>query len=317
MASASPSGLPASPQPSALRRWAFAGFDRLLGASPMFMGIVNSTPDSFSDGGAFADPQQAVDRALALVDQGADLLDIGGESTRPGADLVPAAVELRRVLPVIERLRSRTAVPISIDTTKAEVARAALQSGADIVNDISGLTFDPDMAAVCAEARAGVICMHIQGTPQTMQLDPRYEDVVGEIRSFLSSRLDWLAQQGIPRERVVLDPGIGFGKTPEHNREILNHVADFRSLDRPVCVGHSRKRFLKALLQRPLDERLFATVGVSVALALQQTDIIRVHDVSASRDAVLACTAILCSGSPAGQISPFFKNETISGEQTP
>ena len=275
------------------RNWEFGSRRFELGRFPLLMGIVNVTPDSFSDGGQWFDAEAAVQHALQLVEDGADLLDIGGESTRPGADPVPVDGELRRVIPVIERLASRTQVPISIDTSKAEVARAALAAGAAVVNDISGLTFDPQMPKVCAESGAGVVCMHIQGTPQTMQANPHYEDIVREIRDYFRSRLTMLEQEGIPRERIVLDPGIGFGKTAEHNLEILSHVRVFHELGRPVLIGHSRKRFLKKVLGRPLDEFSFGTVGVSLALALQSVDLLRVHDVRATRDALLAFHAVV------------------------
>ncbi|MCH7987599.1 MAG: dihydropteroate synthase [Planctomycetes bacterium] len=256
------------------------------------MGIVNVTPDSFSEGGDHCDSDAAVRHALQLAEQGADFLDIGGESTRPGADPVPLHEELRRVIPVVERVASETKVPVSIDTTKAEVARQAIDAGAVIVNDISGLTFDDEMPAVCRETGVGVICMHIRGTPQTMQNDPHYENVVEEIREFFERRLDALEAAGIPRERVVLDPGIGFGKTAEQNIEILSNIPRFRSLGRPVLIGHSRKRFLGKVLGRAVDERTQGTVGITVALAAQGTDIIRVHDVAANRDALLAWDAI-------------------------
>jgi dihydropteroate synthase len=279
-------------------RWVICGRSLDFTRAPLLMGILNVTPDSFSDGGRFSDPDAAVAQALALVADGADIIDVGGESTRPGAVPVNEAEEFRRVVPVIERIATQSPVLISIDTTKSAVARAAIAAGAQIVNDISGLTFDPAMPRLCADTGVGVVCMHIRGTPQTMQDDPRYDDVVNEVREFLSRRLTSLEQQGIPRERVVLDPGIGFGKTAGHNVEILSHIARFRDLGRPVCIGHSRKRFLKRLLNREVDERLFATVGVSVAVALQGAEIIRVHDVAATRDAILACRAIL-GGEPA------------------
>ncbi|MGH7199602.1 MAG: dihydropteroate synthase [Planctomycetaceae bacterium] len=275
-----------------LRTWAFGRRHYELGRFPLLMGIVNVTPDSFSDGGEFLSSEAAVRHALDLVDQGADLLDIGGESTRPGAAVVPVDEELRRVLPVIKRLARETDVPLSIDTTKAEAARQALLAGAEIVNDISGLAFDPDMIELCRRSGAGVVCMHIQGTPQTMQLDPQYVDVVEEVRAFLDDRLRDLGREGIPAERVVLDPGIGFGKTAEHNLAILSHVGRLRELGRPVLIGHSRKRFLKRILGRPVEERTSATVGVAVALAMQSTDILRVHDVRSVRDALVAWRAV-------------------------
>jgi len=263
-----------------------------LGRTPLLMGIVNVTPDSFSDGGSFHAADAAVRHALQLAEDGADLLDIGGESTRPGAQPVPLAEELSRVVPVIERLARETPLPLSVDTTKAEVARQALQAGARIVNDVSGLLFDPEMPAVCREHDAGVVCMHMQGTPQTMQNDPHYDDVVAEISAYFAARLKALEEAGIDRERVVLDPGIGFGKTAAHNLEILSHVGTFRALGRPVLIGHSRKRFLQKVLGRPVEERLFGTLGVSLALAAQSTDILRVHDVRGTRDALAAWTEI-------------------------
>ena len=276
-----------------LRHWRFGAHRFVLGEFPLLMGIVNVTPDSFSDGGAYLSHDAAVRHALQLAEDGAGILDIGGESTRPGAAPVPVDEEMRRVVPVIERVAAQTEVLISVDTTKAEVARAALKAGAAIVNDISGLTFDPAMPAVCRDHEAGVVCMHIQGTPQTMQDHPHYEDVVRNIREYFVERLAALEGEGIPSERIVLDPGIGFGKTAEHNLEILSSVRAFRELGRPVLIGHSRKRFLKRILGRPLDEQSFGTVGVSLALALQSVDILRVHDVRATRDALLAFAAVV------------------------
>lgn len=282
----SDAGLHASP-------WQVRGQTVVLERPPLLMGIVNATPDSFSDGGQFLDSQAAVAQALRLVADGAQIIDVGGESTRPGATPVDVAEELRRVLPVVQRLAEQTPALISIDTTKSEVARECLAAGAHIVNDISGLSFDPQMARTCADSGAGVVCMHIRGTPQTMQESPTYADVVGEIRDYLGGRLEDLEEQGIPRERVVLDPGIGFGKTAEHNMEILSHISEFRELGRPVCIGHSRKRFLKRLIGKEVDERQYATVGVAVAVALQGAEIIRVHDAAAVRDAIVACQAVL------------------------
>jgi dihydropteroate synthase len=260
---------------------------------PLLMGIVNVTPDSFSDGGSFLGVDSAVEHALQLAEEGADILDIGGESTRPGAEPVPPDEELRRVIPVIERLRDGTPIPISIDTSKAVVAKAAIDAGASIVNDISGLTFDPEMVTVCSASDCGIVCMHIQGDPQSMQRNPSYDDVVREVRDHLDRRLAHLEQRGISRERVAIDPGIGFGKTAEHNLELLSHVAELRSLGRPVLIGHSRKRFLKQLLGRPIDERLSGSIGVAIAVASQSADILRVHDVRAVRDALAAWSAIV------------------------
>ena len=264
----------------------------MLGDVPWIMGIVNVTPDSFSDGGSFLETNRAVEHGLTLVEEGADILDIGGESTRPGAAAVTETEELQRVISVIERLANSTQVPISIDTTKASVARAALAAGATIVNDVSALTLDPAMVEVCADSDCGVIAMHMRGTPRTMQDDPQYTNVVSDIVTYLKQRLGSLAQLGIDPERVVLDPGIGFGKTAAHNLEILSNIAAFRALCRPVLIGHSRKRFLKKLIGREIDERTAGTIGVAIALAQQHTDIIRVHDVRAVKDAITAWRAI-------------------------
>jgi dihydropteroate synthase len=279
-------------QDPVLLNWTFPGVQWQFRDFPKLMGILNVTPDSFSDGGRYLDPVRAVDQAAELFARGADIVDIGGESTRPEAPPVAIDDEMQRVLSVIERVAKNADGPISVDTTKAEVARRALDLGAVVVNDISGLTFDPEMPSVCSEAKAGVVCMHIQGRPATMQLNPQYDDVVAEITAYLNSRLEALEQAGIARERVVIDPGIGFGKTAQHNLDLLRNVGQFRSLGRPVLIGHSRKRFLGKLLGRPLDELLAGTVGVSIALAVKGVDILRVHDVQAVRDALLAFHAI-------------------------
>lgn len=273
--------------------WDFPGANWRLGDFPKLMGIVNVTPDSFSDGGDYLDPGRAADHAAELFANGADLVDIGGESTRPGAAMISADEELRRVLPVVERVARNTCGPISVDTTKADVAQRALDLGAVIVNDISGLTFDPLMASVCAKSNAGVVCMHIRGTPTTMQIDPKYDDVVSEIAAFLATRLEALEQAGIRRERIIVDPGIGFGKTAEHNLALLRNLGRIRAVGRPVLIGHSRKRFLGKILGRPLDELLAGTIGVSIALALRGVDLLRVHDVRAVRDALVAFQALM------------------------
>ena len=272
--------------------WRVGGQSLKTGRFPLLMGIVNVTPDSFSDGGQFIERDAAVEHALQLAEDGADILDVGGESTRPGSEPVDEAEELRRVVGVIETLRSQTDALISIDTTKSEVARQTLAAGADIVNDISGLTFDSAMPEVCASSDCGVICMHIKGTPQTMQDDPAYEDVVSDVSSFLSDRLSALEAAGIARERIATDPGIGFGKTAQHNVELLSNVAALRGLGRPVLIGHSRKRFLAKVLCRPVEERMFGTIGVAIGVAAQHADMIRVHDVRGTRDALLAWKAV-------------------------
>ncbi|QDV52974.1 Dihydropteroate synthase [Gimesia fumaroli] len=263
-----------------------------LGGMPLLMGILNVTPDSFSDGGEAINVDSAVRKGLKLVKDGADILDIGGESTRPGAEPVSVEEELSRVIPAIEALSVQTSVPISIDTTKAEVARRAIQAGAVIINDISGLTFDPEMIPLAAETQAGVICMHILGTPQTMQDHPEYEDVVSDLKTWLGERVQTLLDAGVEPEQIVLDPGVGFGKTAEHNLEILSHIQEFKDLGFPVLIGHSRKRFLSKLLGRSVEERLAGTVGVSIALADQSVDILRLHDVAANRDALSAWHAV-------------------------
>lgn len=269
------------------------------GSIPLLMGIVNVTPDSFSDGGRFHAPDSAVNHARRLADDGADILDIGGESTRPGAEPVSLSEELARTIPVIRQLASVVKIPISIDTTKAEVARQALAEGAAIVNDISGMTFDPNMPQVCAEAQAGVCVMHIRGTPQTMQQDPVYENVVADVTDFLRERIRVCTEAGIDRSAVCVDPGIGFGKTAEHNLQLMRAVSRLRDeLRCPVLIGHSRKRFLSRLLGRNVEERLAGTIGVSIALGQNGADILRVHDVQATRDALLAWHAVSTDGTP-------------------
>jgi dihydropteroate synthase len=258
---------------------------------PLVMGIVNVTPDSFSDGGQFLNPDAAVDHALQLVADGADLLDIGGESTRPYSTSVDASEELRRVLPVIERLASAVSVPISVDTSKAAVGRAAVEAGAEIINDVTGLEGDPEMIQVAADSGVGVCAMHMQGTPQTMQDDPTYADVVAEILEYLRERRDALLSVGIARERICLDPGIGFGKTHEHNIALMANCRTFHSLGCPLLVGHSRKGFLGKLIGDKDADRTHATVGAALGLAVQGVQIVRVHDVRTVREALLAFEA--------------------------
>ena len=279
-------------EPEHLHLWKCDSKSIPLGRLPLLMGILNVTPDSFSDGGEATNLESAVKKGLQLVEDGADILDIGGESTRPGADPVSEEEELRRVIPAIKALAARTPVPISIDTTKAEVARQAIQAGAIIINDISGLMFDPAMIPLAAETKAGVICMHIQGTPQTMQDRPEYQDVVADLKIWFNKRIQKLLDAGIERDRIVIDPGVGFGKTAEHNLEILSHIQEFKDLGFPVLIGHSRKRFLSKLLNRSLEERLAGTIGVSIALASLSVDILRLHDVAANRDALSAWDAV-------------------------
>ena len=276
--------------PASAHRWLVRGRDLLAdraGGLPLLMGILNVTPDSFSDGGRFERLDAAIAQAESLAAAGADVIDIGGESTRPGSEPVAADEERARTEPVVAALAKRFDVLLSIDTTKASVARAALDAGAAIVNDISGLTFDRAMVPLCADSDCGVVAMHIRGTPATMQEDPQYGDVLAEVDAWLTRRLDALAEAGIGVDRVMLDPGIGFGKTAAHNLALMQGTPTLRRR-RPVLVGHSRKRFLKSLLGREVEERLAGTLGVSIALAGLGADMLRVHDVAAVRDALTA-----------------------------
>ena len=266
----------------------------VLPRRPLLVGIVNVTPDSFSDGGRFLDVDAAVAHALALVADGADLIDVGGESTRPGATPVPAAVEMERVVPVIRRLVDETEAPISIDTRKAAVARAALDAGAEVINDVAGFEGDPEMVGVAVESAAGLCVMHMQGTPETMQQHPKYGDVVAEVGCYLKNRRDALIAAGVSRDRICVDPGIGFGKTFEHNLALLEHCHALHSLGCPLLVGPSRKSFLGKLLGDDRADRTQATVGVALGLAAQGVQLLRVHDVRPVREALLAFE--ICGG---------------------
>ena len=251
------------------------------------MGIINVTPDSFSDGGEFFDPQAAIEHGLRLVDQGADVLDVGGESARPYATPVEPDEELRRVIPVIAALCEQTSIPLSIDTSKASVAREAVAAGAEIINDITGLTADPAMLGTAVETGAGVCVMHMQGTPQTMQNKPAYHDVVEEVLGYLRQRRDALTTAGVEQDRIALDPGIGFGKTPQHSLSLLSNAWRLHQLGCPVLVGHSRKSFIGAVLGDPNADRTAGTIGAALSLALQGVQILRVHDVAPVRQALL------------------------------
>ncbi|HEV7278761.1 MAG TPA: dihydropteroate synthase [Pirellulaceae bacterium] len=261
---------------------------------PRLMGIVNVTPDSFSDGNAFFDAERAIEQALRLADEGADILDIGGESTRPYATPVEQAEEWRRVGRVVAEVCRRTTVPVSIDTYKSCVARAALDAGAEIVNDVTGLEGDPQMLDVVREYRPGVCAMHMRGTPQTMQDDPRYHDVVAEIHGYLQARFASLVAAGVPAETICLDPGIGFGKTHEHNFELVRSARRFLDLPAPILVGHSRKGFIAKAMASKERDRTAGTLGASLALAAAGIPILRVHDVQATRDALAVFAA--CGG---------------------
>lgn len=245
----------------------------------LVMGILNVTPDSFSDGGEFLEKDSAVERALEMEKNGADLIDIGGESTRPGADQVALEEELGRTVPVIEGIRKESAVPISIDTYKSEVAEEALDAGADIINDISALRFDPDLGRVAAERGVPLILMHMQGTPKTMQENPTYDDPVEDIIDFLAERVEEAKGLGVNDEQLVLDPGIGFGKRLEDNYEILRRLGEFKQLGYPLLLGTSRKSFLGATLDLPTEERLEGTIASNVVGVIRGADILRVHDV--------------------------------------
>jgi dihydropteroate synthase len=258
---------------------------------PLVMGIVNVTPDSFSDGGYFFDAAAAIARGLQLVADGADLLDIGGEITRPYSEPVAAGEELQRILPVLDALAAQVQVPISVDTSKAAVARAAIEAGAEIINDITGLAGDPAMIGLAIETGAGLCVMHMQGTPQTMQDEPKYADVVGEVLDYLRERRDALLRAGISPAQICLDPGIGFGKTHEHNITLMRHCYEFHELGCPILVGHSRKGFLGKLIGDKEANRTNATVGAALSLAVQGVQIVRVHDVRPVREALIAFEA--------------------------
>lgn len=251
--------------------------------APLVMGILNATPDSFSDGGTHYDPQHAINRGLEMVKAGTAILDIGGESTRPYSDPVGAEEELRRVLPVIQGLvAALPEVIVSIDTSKASVARAAIQAGAQIINDVTGLEGDPEMMAVAQESKAGVCVMHMQGGPKTMQDQPAYQDVVGDISDYLRQRFQSLIDAGISSERVCLDPGIGFGKTHEHNLTLLSSCEKFLELGRPILIGHSRKGFVGKLLNDKEAERDSGTLAISLMLSQKGMHVLRVHAAEAT-----------------------------------
>jgi dihydropteroate synthase len=256
------------------------------------MGVVNVTPDSFSDGGEFLDPDAAITHGRRLVEEGAHILDIGGESTRPGAEPVPADDELRRVIPVIVGLAGGPAA-ISIDTTKAEVARRALDAGATIVNDVSAFRFDPELAGLVAGAGCDCCLMHMLGEPRTMQEDPRYEDVVDEVKAFLEERMTFAVDAGIAEERIWLDPGIGFGKTLAHNLELLRRLDEVVALGRPVVVGTSRKSFLGKLTGKAEKERLPGTIATNVLAMERGARVLRVHDVAPVAEALAVAAATL------------------------
>ncbi len=256
------------------------------------MGIVNVTPDSFSDGGRYFDPGKAISHGIDLAQEGADIIDVGGESTRPGARPLSAREEIERILPVIRGLRRAAPIPISIDTYKADVARAALAEGADMVNDISALRFDAAMAPLIAAEKVPVVLMHMQGAPQTMQQRPRYQNVVQEVREFLQSRIHFALEAGVEADRIIIDPGIGFGKELDHNLALLRGIPTLVSLGRPILVGPSRKTFIGKILEVGPEGRLEGSLAAAVAAVLAGANMIRTHDVKEARRAIRIADAL-------------------------
>lgn len=263
-----------------------------FGDCPAIMGILNVTPDSFSDGGKFFSPQLAIDQALRMEDAGADIIDVGGESTRPYSTPVTEAEECARITPVIEAIANRVEIPISIDTSKKSVALAAIERGAEIINDVTGLEGDPEMLSLAVQTQVGVCAMHMQGTPQTMQDNPQYGDVVAEITDYLRQRDRVLLDAGIKPEKICLDPGIGFGKTHDHNLELMRHCDAFLNLNRPILVGHSRKGFIAKLIGDKSANRMAGSLAFSLFLASKGMQILRVHDVLETKQALDCWSAV-------------------------
>lgn len=268
-----------------------------LGEKTLIMGILNVTPDSFSDGGRYFCAEKAVDHALKMAESGADIIDIGGESTRPGAEAVPRDEELSRVIPVIEALRKKSGVLISIDTYKSEIAEAALEAGADIINDISGGRFDAGMKNAAAKSGVPVVLMHIKGTPKDMQEDPAYADVVGEIKSSLGVSVNAFVSAGLPRSQIIIDPGIGFGKSTEHNLTIMSRLDELGELGCPILVGVSRKSVIGNVLGLAADGRIFGTAALVAANIMKGAHIVRVHDVAEMRQVADMMDALVFSAS--------------------
>ncbi|MBF0539714.1 MAG: dihydropteroate synthase [Nitrospirae bacterium] len=266
---------------------------------PCVMGILNITPDSFSDGGRFFDTTRAVQRAVEMVAQGADIIDIGGISTRPGSEAVAVEEELRRVIPVIEAIGNKIDIPVSVDTYRAQVAEAAISVGASMVNDISAMQFDPDMASVVAKSGAGIILMHIKGTPRDMQDNPVYEDVVEEVYAYLRERIDTAQQAGIAPSKIIIDPGLGFGKTLEHNLSLINNLKRLGNLGYPILIGPSRKAFIGHITNAPSPtDRLMGSAAAVAISVYNGADIVRVHDVREMVQVVRAVEAIKYQGCP-------------------
>ncbi|TLY40694.1 MAG: dihydropteroate synthase [Nitrospirae bacterium] len=294
-------------------RWRAREYTLPVQERVLIMGVLNVTPDSFSDGGRYLSVEAAVARAEQIEAEGADLLDLGGESSRPGSQPVPLDVELARVLPVLTALAGRIRIPISVDTTKAEVARRALDAGAAIINDVSALRNDPDMADVVAKAQAGLILMHMQGIPATMQDHPAYAAVVEEVYDFLRSRLEAAVADGIEVERIAVDPGFGFGKTLDHNVALLGGLPALRGLDRPIVIGPSRKSFVGAMLRRPVEEREWGTAAAVAVGVFQGAHVVRVHSVRQMKD-VAGVAQSLRDQMPVNRYSLNVKREALEGD---
>ena len=274
-------------------RWIRAGSRKIpLGTRALVMGVLNVTPDSFSDGGRFLDPCYALDQAQKMVEEGVDIIDIGAESSRPGSKGVDAKEELRRLRPVLQMLGKQCSVPISVDTRKADVARKALDWGVHLINDISALRFSPEMGSVVAEARAGIVLMHMQGDPDTMQDCCQYDNVIEDVKQFLCDRIKVAESYGIHREQIVIDPGIGFAKNIDQNLRLLNGLSSFESLGQPILVGVSHKSFIGSVLKRPIPDRMMGTATAVATSVLHGAHIVRVHDVEQMCDVVTMATAI-------------------------
>jgi dihydropteroate synthase len=276
------------------------GKDYKLGSRTWISGIINVTPDSFSDGALYLDKDKAVARGLELVSEGSDIVDIGGESTKPGSEPISVGEELSRVIPVVSALRKKTDVLISIDTTKSEVAEAALDAGADIINDISSLRFDPIMGHLAVRRDVPVILMHMKGTPKTMQLNPSYENVMVEVKAFLEKMLETAEAYGIKKEKIIIDPGIGFGKRFKDNLTLIKNLSSLNDLGRPILVGTSRKSFIGRILNAPPQERLEGTIASAILSILNGAHILRVHDVAPVKKALLVAEAIMNENMPLG-----------------
>ncbi|MCJ7547745.1 MAG: dihydropteroate synthase [Deltaproteobacteria bacterium] len=276
------------------------GGDLQLGERTLVMGVLNVTPDSFFDGGLFLEPSKAIEHGLLMAEQGADIIDVGGESSRPGADTVSLDEELGRVIPVIAGLASRLEIPISVDTSKAQVAEQAIDAGAQMINDISGLRFDPQMPAVAARFDTPLIIMHIKGNPRTMQQAPSYDDVMGEIITSLRKGIESAEQHGVDPHQVIVDPGIGFGKRVQDNLSILNRLDELAVLERPILIGTSRKSFIGAVLNQAADQRVIGTLATVAVSVLKGAHIVRVHDVPAIKQTAAMVDAII---NPEGRVA--------------